>query len=129
MDPKFKKARIRLLTAIVLIVPLGFLTKFYQGPGMKWVQDSLGGVLYVVFWCLAAAWFFPKAKAGTLAVTVLLGTCLLEILQLGHPPFLEWIRSYFLGRILIGTTFTWLDFPHYILGWGIGWILIERVRK
>ncbi len=43
-------------------------------------------------------------------------TCGLEFLQLWHPPILEQIRSTFIGRASLGTTFSWWDEPHYVLG-------------
>jgi hypothetical protein len=38
---------------------------------------------------------------------VLVATCLLEFLQLWHPPLLEAVRSTFIGRTVLGTSFTW----------------------
>jgi len=51
-----------------------------------------------------------------------------KCLQLWHPPFLELIRSTFWGRALIGTSFSWWDFPHYIFGSAIGGFLIEKLK-
>ncbi|ODS34777.1 MAG: hypothetical protein SCARUB_00037 [Candidatus Scalindua rubra] len=56
-----------------------------------------------------------RVSAFWVASSVLGITCFLEFLQLWHPPFLESIRSTFIGSVLIGTTFTWWDFPHYAL--------------
>ena len=49
----------------------------------------------------------------------------LVCLQLWHPLFLEVIRSTFTGSTLIGTTFVWLDFTHYVIGCYAGWFIIE----
>ncbi len=121
--------RIRILIAILFITPLGFATKFYNGPLHAWVNDSLGGVLYEVFWCLAAALFFPRVNAIKTAALIFAATCVLEILQLWHPPFLEAVRATFIGRTLIGTSFSWLDFPHYLLGCFAGWRLVDRLGR
>jgi hypothetical protein len=59
---------------------------------------------------------------------VLSVTCLLEGLQLWHPPFLEWPRSYLIGQILLGTTFSWSDFPYYFIGAELGWLWIQALR-
>lgn len=56
-------------------------------------------------------------------------TCILEFLQLWHPPFLELIRSYLIGRLLIGTSFSWWDFPHYLVGCLIGWWWLAKLEK
>jgi len=60
---------------------------------------------------------------------VFIVTCLLECLQLWHPPFLEVLRSGFIGRTIIGTSFVWSDFIYYVLGCLAGWFWLERIRK
>ena len=65
--------------------------------------------------------------ALVLPILLLVVTCALEVLQLWHPWFLEKVRSTFLGKALIGTTFVWWDFPHYFLGSLIGWVWLKRI--
>ena len=114
---------------MLVIVPLGFYTKFYTGPAATWVNNSLGGVLYVIFWCLVIFLLAPGARPWVIALAVLVVTCVLEVAQLWHPPVLEWVRSSFMGRTLLGTHFTWSDFPHYVLGCGIGWLWISWLGR
>ncbi len=123
------KQRILTLLSILIITPLGFLSKFYSGIGSKWFNDSLGGLLYEIFWCLVIFLILPKFKSINIAVGVFIVTCILEILQLWHPPFLELIRSNFIGRTVIGTSFVWSDFIYYLLGSALGWWWLERIRK
>ena len=113
--------------SLIILVPLGFLTKFYQGPFETWVNNSLGGVLYVIFWSLVVFFFFPSAKPYKITGTVLIVTSMIEVLQLWHPPFLEAIRSTRIGVTLIGNSFAWLDFPHYFLGSLLAYLLIYRI--
>jgi hypothetical protein len=63
-----------------------------------------------------------------MAIVVLLATCALEFLQLWHPPFLEYLRSSFIGRTVLGTSFAWLDFPYYVLGCWIGWLWMRWLQ-
>lgn len=42
---------------------------------------------------------------------------------------LEWIRSFFIGRLLIGNGFTWTDFPYYIAGSVIDFFWIRLCKK
>ena len=104
------------LLAIILIVPLGLYTKIYNGPAFNWVNNSLGGVLYVIFWSLLFSLLAAGAKSWKIVGLVFLGTCAIEFLQLWHPPFLETIRSTFIGATLFGNSFSWLDMAHYIIG-------------
>ena len=114
---------------LLIIVPLGFATKFYRGPLQAWVNDSLGGLLYVVFWCLVVFLVFPRVRPLWIAAGVLLATCCLEFTQLLDWPLLITIRRSFLGRALIGTTFTWWDFPHCAGGAIAGRLLLGHLTR
>jgi hypothetical protein len=117
------------LILLMLITPLGFYTKFYSGPGASWVSDSLGGVFYEIFWCLLVFLFLVNARALVIAASIFLITCFLEVLQLWHPEFLEFIRSYFIGRTLLGTSFNLYDFIYYFIGSAIGYLILTRLQK
>jgi hypothetical protein len=109
-------SRKRLLIALALVVPLGFATKFYRGAGQELLNSYVGGVFYEVFWVFAILLGKPSLAPGRVALGVFLVTCALEVLQLWRPPMLEAVRATFLGRTLIGTTFSWWDFPCYATG-------------
>jgi hypothetical protein len=117
------------LILLLLFTPIGFYTKIYSGPAEQWVNDSLGGLLYEIFWCLLFFFFFVKAKALVIATSVFIVTCFLELLQLWHPEFLEIIRRYFIGRALLGTSFNLYDFIYYFSGSGIGYLILTRLQK
>ena len=117
------------LISILIIVPVGFYSKFYNGPASDWVNNSLGGVFYEIFWCLLIFLFFNKSKSWIIAISVLVITCLLEFLQLWQPLFLEIIRSHFIGRTILGNSFNWSDFPYYFLGSGLGWLWLKYLQK
>lgn len=112
---------------LFLVTVTGFATKFYSGPGGFWVNNSFSAVFYELFWCLVLFILFPSMPPWKIAATVLLVTCFLEFLQMWHPPFLQYIRSFFIGRALIGTSFTWSDFLYYAIGSGLGWVLLKRL--
>jgi hypothetical protein len=85
------------LASIVVIVPVGFYSKLYRGPAAHWGNDSLGGVFYVIFWCLVAFLFWPSRRPSIVASLVLAVTCGLEFLQLWHPALLEALAQPFPG--------------------------------
>ncbi len=125
-----RSTRIRwTLISILIIVPLGLYSKFYSGQAARWVNDSLGGMLYVIFWCLFAFLFLSNTRPWKIAAAVFAITCFLEFLQLWHPTFLEFLRSNFVGRTILGTSFTWSDFPYYLVGCGIGWLWMKFLQK
>ena len=111
---------------LLVLVPVGFGTKFYDGPSAWWVHNYAGALVYEVFWILFFGLFLPAQKSSVLALAVFVVTCVLECMQLWHPPLLNWVRSFFLGRALIGNGFDWWDFPYYALGCLAGWGVRER---
>jgi hypothetical protein len=116
------------LLLIAITVPLGFGLKYYSGPGHIWCNLYGAAVLYEVFWCLAAFLLFPSRKAIVpIAIIVFLATCGLEFLQLWRPPVLQAIRSFRPGVWLIGNGFDWWDFPHYITGCVLGWVVLNII--
>jgi len=119
------KIRLRIVLLLIVLVPLGFATKFYSGSGHLWVNNYLGGFLYEIFWIFLLFFIFPKSKPHYIAGLVFLSTCIIEFLQLWHPPFLEWARSFFIGRTILGNFFTWYDFPWYLLGSLAGFLIIN----
>jgi len=126
---KTSKLRIAILISIFIITPLGFLSNLYKGPAHEWLNNSLGGAFYEIFWCLIVYLIFPKTDVIKIALIVYLSTCFLEILQLWHPPFLEIIRHNYIGRIVIGNRFNLFDFPYYVFGSLGGWFWMMRLRK
>ncbi len=130
-------ARPLTLLALAIVTPLGFASKLVRfGPPPRsalelWINNSLGGVLYEVFWCLVVFFALPRRRAIVpICVGVFLVTTALEVLQLWRPgpdhP-LTWARSTFLGRTLLGTTFSWADIPHYAAGCALGWALLRAI--
>ncbi len=121
------RKRIILILWILVITPIGFLTKAYHGPAAHWVNDSLSGALYVIFWCWVVAFFAPGVHARNIAFWVFGTTSLLEVAQLWHPPFLQYLRSFYLGKVILGTTFAWSDFFYYAIGAGVAYWSLRRL--
>src|SRR5262245_47603307 len=104
------------IAALLALSGAGLAAKAWTGALAWWVRDYLGGVIYVAFWIVLARSVFPLARPRRVALIVLAVTCALETLQLWKPPLLEAVRATWVGKALIGTTFSWLDFPHYVAG-------------
>jgi hypothetical protein len=119
--------RIRLLFMLLLVAAFGLGAKLYPGPGRWWVNNwGPASVAYVVFFMLLAAELAPRRSAAApIAAAVLVATCALEFLQLWHPPWLTALRSPFVGASLLGTSFSWWDFPAYVVGALLGWALLQ----
>lgn len=126
----FLRKRKWILVSLCIVTPTGFLFKNYSGLGHTWFNDYGAALLYEVFWCLVAFFFLPnKRYTKAIAISVLVITSILETLQLWQPWFLQEVRSTFLGAALLGTTFVWWDFPHYLLGSLLGWLWMRALAK
>ncbi len=100
-----------------------------SGPLQNFVNHyGPASVCYAVFFILLIFFLFPRpAKILPIAMGVLVWTCLVEFSQLWHPPWLESIRATVAGRLLLGNSFSWWDFPAYPLGCFVGWSLCRLV--
>ena len=129
--------RILIAVALLLITPLGILSKKYTGIGQAWVQDYSGDVLYEIFWCLVIFWFARhnqelnklKQNSFKIALGVFIATCVIEVSQLWFHLVPEAIRSSFLWRMTLGAGFAWWDFPHYALGSLLGYWLLCKISE
>lgn len=122
-----------MLSALLTVVAIsaGLACKFYRGPASEWINDwgpaSVAYELLLVF-ILFFVWPYRSA-ALRIAVGVFLWTCVCEFQQLWHPVWLESIRGTLLGRLALGTTFAWWDFPAYLVGSVLGWYCLMLLTR
>ena len=128
--PRNRNQTIFIVVNLLIVVAMGFLFKYYTGFAHQWFNNYGAAVFYEIFWCLFAFLFFrSRAAVIQIPLWVFIITCILEILQLWHPPLLEQFRATLIGKWLIGTTFAWWDFPHYLLGCIFGWLWLRQLRR
>jgi Protein of unknown function (DUF2809) len=128
-SPNYKNYRIALLIGIILIIPLGYSVRFATGLGMPLLQDITGSLAYQILLMLLVAFFCPRASLVKVAVWVCVASCVGELLQLWQPPLLQAIRATWIGRIVLGNTFTVSDFPPYAVGSFLGWLGLKWLRR
>lgn len=112
--------RLALMVGIIIILPLGYWVRFHS-PAPEWLNDMLGSLAYQILLMMLVAYCLPKASLAWVAVWVCLASCAIEFLQLWQPPFLQAIRATLPGRLILGNTFGWSDFPPYFIGSFVGW--------
>ncbi|MEZ6133131.1 MAG: DUF2809 domain-containing protein [Planctomycetaceae bacterium] len=117
------------LIPVVIVIGLG--CKRYSGPGSDWVNNwGPASVAYEWMLMLLAFVIIPRRTAIVrIAVGVFMVTCLIEFLQLWKPEWLQTIRATVPGRLILGTTFSWWDFPAYLVGCLTGIFLLRSVAK
>ena len=122
------RERIGLAAILLCLIPMGYGLRFRAPIAPEW-RDATGGAVYVTLWIVFVALFWVRNAAWKISVAVLSITCFLEFLQLWHPAWLETLRATFPGRVLLGTTFGWDDFPPYLAGAILGWLVLTTVRR
>jgi hypothetical protein len=127
-DGRAWKARVLLLFIAFGLVMAGLWLRF-DAPIPPFLRDASGGVTYVLVFILVFGSVTPRASSFAIATAVLVVTCCLEFLQLWHPLWLEACRRTVPGRLLLGTTFEWNDFPPYFLGAALGWLLLTAFER
>jgi len=116
---------LKLIIYILLTAAIGLVMKYYRGSMSGFFNNSLTGAVYVTFWCFIVRLVLNSLSAHIIAIMVTLITCLLEFGQLWQPPFLQYLRQYWIGKTLLGTTFRWDDLPYYFVGGFVGWLFIK----
>lgn len=111
--------RLALIVGIIIILPLGYWVRFHS-PAPEWLNDLLGSIAYQILLMMLVAFCLPKASLAWVAAWVCLASCAIEFLQLWQPPFLQAIRATLPGRLVLGNTFSWSDFPSYFIGSFVG---------
>lgn len=110
------------VAALLLTILTGYLLRFHA-PIPATLRDASGGIAYVLAFALLASYLLPPTLS---ALAALVFTCTIEFLQLGHPPFLDAARQTLPGRLILGTTFHWSDFPPYFAGALLARRLLKR---
>jgi hypothetical protein len=113
---------------LLVLVPAALWLRF-DAPIDARSRDWTGGASYVVFWTAVVLIVRPQLSLVRGVLGVLVVTCCLEFLQLWRPPVLEVIRGTLAGRLILGTTFDWADFPAYFLGALLSWLLLRALSS
>lgn len=126
---RIKPYRLALLVCIVCIIPFGYGVRFSTALNAPLLQDIVGSVAYQVLLMMVVAFICPRLSLGKCAVGVFIASSAIEFLQLCKAPVLLALQATWLGRVILGNTFLWSDFPPYALGCAIGWIALRALRQ
>lgn len=120
--------RFALLLTIALIIPLGYFVRFSLlfPDGFS---DVFGSIAYQILFIALVQFCFPQTSIVKTAIAVFIFSCAIEVLQLWEPPFLQAIRATLPGRLILGNTFLWSDFPPYAIGSTVGWLGMRQLKR
>ena len=119
---------VKAVVLIILVAALGVMAKILPAGQGNWISNHLAGTFYVVELSLILFLIFPDHFSFVIVTAAFLLTALVEFFQNWHPDFLEPFRASFVGHTILGSTFSWLDFPWYLAGAFFGWLLLQWVK-
>lgn len=114
-----------------VVVAAGLVCKAYSGPGRD-IVNNWGPASVAYEWLLMLLLFIviPRREfIKRIAIIVFLLTCAIEFLQLYQPVWLQSVRATWLGRMILGTTFQWWDFPAYLVGCVLGFYILSAICR
>ena len=110
--------------ALIALIALGLLSRRING-----IPDACGDALWamMVFCC----WRFVLVSRPlkTVAVVALITSFLVEFSQILFFDWLVRLRSTFLGHMLLGQGFLWIDLLAYTIGVIIIYIIAHLLEK
>jgi hypothetical protein len=122
-----RNPRIYLLIMLV-ITAFGLPARLIQDQLPTWYTLYFGDYLWAMLLFFLFALTLRTMSTFKVALMTLLFTYLIEISQLFHPPWLEYLRSIKLIALVLGYGFLWSDIVAYTLGILTG-ALVEHLCK
>jgi len=109
-----RRNTIAVLLAITILA--GLASRRFRTPIAWSVQKEFGDVL----WAVAAYWgvaiIRPNWPRVWVAVLSFALACASEASQLNHAHWIQSLRSWPIGHLLLGSGFSWLDMAMYLVG-------------
>jgi hypothetical protein len=121
---KTKRRTSTYLLIMVVITALGFPARTIPDQLPSWYVQYFGDYLWAMLLFFGFALMLQNMGTFKVGIATLLFTYSIEISELFHPPWLEYLRSIKLFALVLGYTFLWTDIVAYTLGISTG-ALIE----
>ena len=133
MHTEFKRNPRIYLLVMVLITAFGLPARTVQDRLPAWYVQYFGDYLWAMLLFFIFALILQNVNTTKVAFVTLLFTYGIEITQLFHPPWLEYLRSIKIFALILGFTFLWSDIIAYTLGIFTGavieYFLLRNISK
>lgn len=112
------------LLFIVLTIGLGLLSRTHSIP--EWIYPYLGDLLYALMFFFIIGLLFPRRSTLSIILISTSYCFLIELSQLYQAEWINSIRRFRLGGLILGYGFLWSDLLSYfagtVLGGGMEWM-------
>lgn len=123
-----KRNRIIYAAGILTVILLGLASRSGSPLLPALVKEYAGDTLWALAAYLSVAFLFPRLSIRKTALIAGLFSLSVELSQLYHAGWIDQIRQFRLGGLLLGYGFLWSDLLCYLAGIMIG-VLIESSGK
>jgi hypothetical protein len=113
------------LLIMVVIIAFGLPARIIQDQLPTWYTLYFGDYLWAMLLFFIFALTLRNMSTFKVAITTLLFAYIIEISQLFHPQWLDYLRSIKIFALVLGYSFLWSDIAAYTLGISTG-ALIDR---
>lgn len=107
--------------AIVLIIPLGLLTRSSPDLFPDFIATYAGDTLWALLVYFIFRWLFVSKTFRFALIGAFVFSFFIEITQLYQGNWLNEIRATLFGKLVLGSGFLWSDFICYTFGIFIGY--------
>lgn len=104
------------LLIMVVITAFGLPTRVIQDQLPTWYVEYFGDYFWAMLLFFGFALVLQKMSTFKVAIATLIFAYCIEISQLFHPQWLEYLRSIKLFGFILGYSFLWSDIVAYTLG-------------
>lgn len=112
--------RIRYLILTLVVIALGLLSRNTGVCTSDFVKMYLGDVLWATMVYFGCRFLFVNWSRRVSFGIALVFSCLIEVSQLYHAPWIDAIRATTLGGLVLGFGFLWSDIACYTVGVTLG---------
>lgn len=121
------RSRWRLLAAILVVIPLGLLSRADLALP-AFVVAHAGDALWALLVYLLVALLRPSFPAWQIGLAALGFAFAIELSQLYQAPWIDALRATLPGRLVLGQGFLWVDLLRYSAGVAAGIVLDGLLR-
>jgi len=114
------------LLFIVITIFSGLASRHYSASLPPWINLYLGDALWALMVFQIVGFIFHRKSILWVAIAALVISYSIEISQLYHAPWIDTLRVYRLGGLILGFGFLWSDLVSYTVGIGCG-VFMEKI--
>lgn len=118
------------LIIMAMLIALGLPSRTMPNSLPPWYVQYFGDYLWAMLIFFGIALLRPRWGTLKVLTAAILFTYVIEVTQLFHPPWLDYLRSIKICALIIGYGFLWSDLVAYALGIATGavieWWLLRK---